>query len=224
MAFTDIDQRLINACRKDVIDLDIIEGLIAEGADINAFDEEHEQGIYNEILDYYIFEGRERRLNLINLYRITELFAEKCLILNQKPNDSDFFIPSWLRFLPPEKICVDTFKLLLEKCAFSFEDLENAIATTSLDLHLGIYYFFERTRHYTEKESLEYFLELIYWACAYNVKAYPEKCSKDLLQFRWFDREKNKVEIVFENRFTSVYVEDLETHMRTEIDGWLMKC
>ena len=64
---------------------------------------------------------------------------------------------------------------------------------------------------------------MIYWACAYNVKVYPEKCSKDILQFNWFKREKNKIEIVRENRSTSVFVEDLETHMRTEIDGWSMK-
>ena len=46
---------------------------------------------------------------------------------------------------------------------------------------------------------------------------------KDILQFNWFKREKNKIEIVRENRSTSVFVEDLETHIRTEIDGWSMK-
>ena len=76
---------------------------------------------------------------------------------------------------------------------------------------------------YTREDSINYYLELIYWACAYNVKVYPEKCSKDILQFNWFKREKNKIEIVRENRSTSVFVEDLETHIRTEIDGWSMK-
>ena len=223
MAFKDIDQRLIDECTKDVVNLDIIKNMIADGADINAFDEEYEQELYDEVLDYYIFEGRERRLNLHNLFAITELFVENHLILNQKADDSDWFIPGSFRFLPPEKICVEAFKMLLEKCAFSFNDIEKAIADITLDLHLGMYYFFKETQNYSEKDSLEYFLELIYWACAYNVKTYPEKCSKDLLQFKWFDREKHKIEIVFESRSTSVFVEDLKTHTRAEIDGWTMK-
>lgn len=223
MAFKDIDQRLIDECTKDTVDLDKIKKLIAEGADINAFDEEYEQTLYDEVLDYYIFEGRERRLNLHNLFAITELFAEYHLVLNQKPDDRDCFLPSRFRYLPPERISVDTFKMLLERCTFSPDDLNRTIADTTLDLHLGIYYFFEKTQGYSPKDSLEYFMELIYWACAYNVKTYPEKCSKDLLQFEWFDREKNKIETVFENRSTSVFMEDLETHTRTEIDGWSMK-
>ena len=114
------------------------------------------------------------------------------------------------------------FKLFLEKGHFSFEDLDGIITDATLDLHLGEFYFYEDTQ-YSKEDSINYYLELIYWACAYNVKVYPEKCSKDILQFNWFKREKNKIEIVRENRSTSVFVEDLETHMRTEIDGWSMK-
>lgn len=56
MAFKDIDQRLIDECSKNIIDLDKIKSLISNGADINAFDEEYEQELYNAILDYYIDE------------------------------------------------------------------------------------------------------------------------------------------------------------------------
>ncbi|MBR5617861.1 MAG: hypothetical protein IKW50_06735 [Oscillospiraceae bacterium] len=223
MAFKDIDQRLIDECTKDVVDIDKIKKLITEGADINAFDEEYEQTLYDEVLDYYIFEGRERRLNLHNLFVITELFAEYHLVLNQEPDDSDYFLLNRFRFLPPEKICVDVFKVLLEKCTYSFKDIDSISTDATLDLHLGEYYFFEQTHNYSETDSLVYFLELIYWACAYSVKTYPEKCSNDLLHFKWFSREKNKIEAVFENRSTSVFMEDLETHRRVEIDGWSMK-
>ena len=80
MAFKDIDQRLIDECSKNIIDLDKIKSLISNGADINAFDEEYEQELYNAILDYYI---DEEELNLFNLYEITKLFTESNLILRQ---------------------------------------------------------------------------------------------------------------------------------------------
>lgn len=223
MAFTELDQKLIDECTKDTIDLEKIKGLIADGADINAFDEEYEQALFDEILDYYIFESRERKLNISNLYSISELFAGIGLVLNQRPDDSDYFLLNRFRFLPPEKISVDVFKVLLEKCTYSFKDIDSISTDATLDLHLGEYYFFEQTRNYSEADSLAYFLELIYWACAYSVKTYPEKCSSDLLHFKWFSREKNKIEAVFENRSTSVFMEDLETHRRVEIDGWSMK-
>ncbi len=190
MAFKDINQRLIEECTKDVVDLEKIKTLIADGADINAFDEEYEQELYNEILDFYVFEGRERRLNLSNLYEITEIFLENHLNLNQKPEDCDYFLPDRFRFLPPEQVCIDTFKMLLEKGYYSFEDLEGITTSASLDIHLGTFYFFEQTRNYSENDSLKYYLELIYWACAYSVKTYPKKCEKELLQFDWFKREK----------------------------------
>lgn len=218
MAFKDIDQRLIDECSKDIVDFDIINALIDDGADINAFDEKYEQELYNEILDYYI---DEEQPNLFNLYEITRLFTESNLILNQKPEDSDYFIPDRFRFLPPTKISIDIFKMLLSKGKFSFDDLDNIINNATLDLHLGEFYFYEDTQ-YSKEDSINYYLELIYWACAYNVKVYPEKCSKDILQFNWFKREKNKIEIVRENRSTSVFIEDLETHKKTEIDGWSM--
>ena len=219
MAFKDIDQRLIDECSQDKIVIDKIKELIEAGASVNAFDEEYEQELYDAILDYYI---DEEQPNLSNLYEITKLFLENNLILNHKPEDNDYFMPCRFRFLPPEKICVSIFKLILEKGHFSFEDLDGIITDATLDLHLGEFYFYEDTQ-YSKEDSINYYLELIYWACAYNVKVYPEKCSKDILQFNWFKREKNKIEIVRENRSTSVFVEDLETHMRTEIDGWSMK-
>lgn len=219
MAFKDIDQRLIDECSKNIIDLDKIKSLISNGADINAFDEEYEQELYNSILDYYI---DEEERNLFNLYEITKLFTESNLILNQKPEDSDYFIPDRFRFLPPTKISIDIFKMLLSKGNFSFDDLDNIINNATLDLHLGEFYFYEDTQ-YSKEDSINYYLELIYWACGYNVKVYPQKCEKDLLLFDWFNREKNKVELVRENRSTSVFVEDLETRQRTEIQGWTMK-
>ena len=81
----------------------------------------------------------------------------------------------------------------------------------------------EELSQYSKDDSVKYYLELIYWACAYNVKIYPEKCSKEVLAFEWFKREKNKVELVCEDRSTSVFIEDLETHRRAEIQGWTMK-
>ena len=219
MAFKDIDQRLIDECSKNIIDLDKIKSLISNGADINAFDEEYEQELYNSILDYYI---DEEQPNLFNLYEITKLFTESNLILNQKPEDSDYFIPDRFRFLPPTKINIDIFKMLLSKGKFSFDDLDNIINNATLDLHLGEFYFYEDTQ-YSKEDSINYYLELIYWACGYNVKVYPQKCEKDLLLFDWFNREKNKVELVRENRSTSVFVKSLETYQRTEIQGWSMK-
>ena len=219
MAFKELDQRLIDECSKNIIDIEKIKTLIADGADINAFDEEYEQELYNHILDYYI---DEEQPNLSNLYEITKLFLTNNLISNKKPEDSDYFLPHRFRFLPPEKVSVDIFKLYLEKGEFSSEDLDGIITDTTLDLHLGEFYFYEETQ-YTKEDSVNYYLELIYWACAYNVKTYPEKCSKDILDFDWFNRDKNKVELVRENRSTSVFVEDMETHKRTEIDGWTTK-
>ena len=223
MAFTELDQKLIDECTKDTIDLEKIKGLIADGADINAFDEEYEQALFDEILDYYIFESRERKLNISNLYSISELFAGIGLVLNQRPDDSNYFLLNRFRFLPPEKISVDVFKVLLEKCTYSFKDIDSISTDATLDLHLGEYYFFEQTQNYSEADSLAYFLELIYWASAYTVKVYSGKCATDMLSFDWFDRDKNKIEMVCENRSTSVFVEDLETHQRMEIDGWSMK-
>ena len=219
MAFKELDQRLIDECSKNIIDIEKIKTLIADGADINAFDEEYEQELYNHILDYYI---DEEQPNLSNLYEITKLFLTNNLISNKKPKDSDYFLPHRFRFLPPEKVSVDIFKLFLEKGEFSSEDLDGIITDTTLDLHLGEFYFFEGTQ-YVREDSINYYLELIYWACAYNVKIYPEKCSKDVLDFEWFKREKNKIELIRDNRSTSVFIEDLENHNKTEIDGWTTK-
>ena len=219
MAFKDIDQGLIDECSQDKIVIDKIKELIEAGASVNAFDEEYEQELYDAILDYYI---DEEQPNLSNLYEITKLFLENNLILNHKPEDNDYFLPRRFLFFPPEEICVDIFKLILEKGNFSFEDLDGIITDATLDLHLGQFYFYEDTQ-YSKEDSINYYLELIYWACAYNVKTYPEKCEKDVLQFDWFNRDKNNVELVCENLSTSVFIEDLETHEKKEIDGWTMK-
>ncbi len=220
MAFKDIDQRLIDECIKDIVDLDEIKTLIADGADINAFDAEYEEVLYDSILDYYI-DQKEEPLDLSNLFRVTELFIENDLVINPKPEDCDYFLPLRFRFLPPEKVCVETFKMLLKKETFSFEDLDNVINDATLDLHLGEFYFYDKTQ-YSKEDSLKYYLELVYWACAYNVKKYPEKCSTDILQFNWFERNKNKVELICKNRSTAVFVEDLEAQKRTEIQGWTL--
>lgn len=220
MAFKEIDQRLIDECVNVPVDFEKVKELIAEGADINAFDEEYEVSLCEQLLNYYmeIEEGRD----LSNLYKIIELFLEKGLILNPKPDDCDYFIPYWFRHLPPEKICVDIFKMLLERGTYSLGDLDNIISDATLDLHLDQFYYYEGTQ-YSEEDSKNYFSELAYWACAYNVKRYPEKCSEDLFKINWFEREKNKVEFVCENRSSGVFVEDLETHERIEIDGWSSK-
>ena len=221
MAFKDIDQMLINECVKDVADLEKIKELIAQGADINAFDEEYEQTLYEEILDFYI-DRKTKKLNLSNLSIVTELFVEKGLILNPKPDDCDYFFPYRFKLTPPEKVCVDIFKMLLGKGTVTFAELDSIINDNALDLHMDMFYFYEQTR-YKKNDSLNYFLELIYWSCAYQVKLYPENCSEDLLSFDWFDREKNKVELIRENRSTGVFIEDLETHERAEIQGWTRK-
>lgn len=219
MPFKDIDQILIDKCSQNTINIEEIKNIISTGANVNAFNEDFEQELYDAILDYYI---DEEQPNLSNLREITKLFLQNDLILNHKPEDNDYFLPRRFRFLPPEEICVDIFKLLLEKGCFSFEDLDGIITDATLDLHLGEFYFYEDTQ-YTKEDSINYYLELIYWACAYNVKTYPEKCEKDVLSFEWFNRNKNKVDMVCENRSTSVFVEDLETHVRIEIGGWSMK-
>ena len=219
MAFRDIDRRLIAECTKDNVALGTIKALIESGADVNAFDEEYEQGLYNEVLDYYI---NAEEPNLSTLYKITKLFLENNMVLNQKLGDHDYFLPGDLRFLPPEKTSVDTFKLLLEKGNASSGDFDAMISDAILDLHLDMFCFYEEAQ-YTREDSVNYYLELIYWACAYNAKAHPEKCSEDILRFNWFERDKNRIGIAYCNRSTSVYVEDLETHTRAEINGWSTK-
>lgn len=221
MAFMELDQKLIDECTKEAIDIGAIKHLIARGANINAFDEENEQSIYEEILGYYI-DKREEKPNLFNLYAITELFISHDLILNQKPNDPEYFSPDLFRYLPPEKVCVDIYKMLLTTNSFSFADLENTIATNALDIDMDMFYFFERT-NYSKKDSLQYYLELIYWASAYQLRKYPEKCDKDMKAFDWFHRERNKIECVFEGHSTSIVIEDLETKKRAEIAGWTTK-
>jgi hypothetical protein len=86
-----------------------------------------------------------------------------------------------------------------------------------------LFFTAEKTQFYSEEDSARFFLELLYWACAYKVKLFPEKCSKDIFNFNWFDRDKNKVELIREKRSTSVFVENLENHKRVEIDGWTTK-
>ena len=220
MAFTELDQKLIDECTKDVLDLEKIKKLIADGADINAFDEEYEQALYEEIIDYYI-DKREEKPNLFNLYIITELFIGHDLVLNHKPNDPDYFLPDVFKFLPPEKVCVDIYKMLLNTGNFSFADLDNTIATNALDIHMDMFYFFEGT-NYSKKDSLKYYLELIYWAKAYQLRKYPEKCNKEMKAFDWFDRDQNKIECIFEGRSASIFIENLETKTRAEITGWTM--
>ena len=221
MAFTELDQKLIDECTKDVLDLEKIKMLIADGADINAFDEEYEQALYEEILEYYI-DKREEKPNLFNLYKITELFISHHLVLNHKPNDPDYFLPDLFKFLPPENVCVDIYKMLLNTNNFSFADLDNTIATNALDIHMGMFYFFEKT-NYSKKDSLKYFLELIYWASAYQLRKYPEKCDEEMKAFDWFNRERNKIECIYQGRSTSIFIENLETKKRAEITGWTMK-
>ena len=144
LAFRDVDQSLITLCTADEVNLNKLNELIADGADVNAFDKEYEQVLYEEILDYYIFEGRERQINLSNLYTITEIFVKNGLVLNQQSDDSDYFLLDSFRFLPPERVCVDTFCMLLERCNFSHKDVNYMIADTILDVHMGIYYFLRK--------------------------------------------------------------------------------
>ena len=98
MAFMELDRKLIDECTIETIDIGAIKHLIAGGANINAFDEEYEQSLYGENLDYYI-DKREEKPNLSNLYKITELFIGHDLVLNHKPNDPDFFLPDLFRYL-----------------------------------------------------------------------------------------------------------------------------
>ena len=104
----------------------------------------------------------------------------------------------------------------------AFKDIDNVSTDATLDLHLGTYHFFDEDR-YSHDDSIKYFLEIIYWACAYGSKAYPEEIAKGLLQFDWFDRQKMTIELVHENRSTSVFVKDTKKDLRVEIDGWTMK-
>ncbi len=144
------------------------------------------------------------------------------LVLNPKPEDCDFFIPSRFIFLPPDEICLNIFKMLLETEKFSFEELESIERNAALDLFFDEYYFYGQTK-YSKEDSLKYYLELIYWTCAYKVKKYPKRCTEDLLKVNWFERSKNRIELVRENRSATVLVEALETHEKTEINGWSLK-
>ena len=214
MAFDEINQHLIDECSKNIIDMEAIKALIAGGADVNAFDAEYEEALYDAVLVYYIYEEQP---NLLNLYAVTELFLANNLVLNPK-TASDYFLPKRFRFLPPEKSCVDIFKMLLEKGSYSADDLEDTIADCILDLHLDLVDVQEQG-----EAIVKYYLELIYWACAYNVKIFPKTCSADLLCFEWFDRARNKIELISENRSTSVYVEDAVNRNRAEINGYTWK-
>ena len=49
MAFEKIEQELINECVKDTIDMEKIKTLIHNGADINYYDVEYEQCLYEHV-------------------------------------------------------------------------------------------------------------------------------------------------------------------------------
>ena len=219
MAYKDIDQLLIDECCKTIVDYDKIKELISNGADINAYIAEEEECLYESVLDYYVDNDN---FDLSNLLRTTELFIEKRLILNPNPSDPDCFVLRHFRFLPPTKTSVTIFKLLLENLKFSNTDINRFISDAAFDLHLREFFFFEGTE-FSEQDSIVYFLELIYWACAYDIKAHPSENEPELLEFDWFNREENKINVIWENRSTYIFIESLKTHKRTEINGWTMK-
>ena len=216
MAFREIEQKLIEECTKDPLDLDKIQMLIDNGADINSCDGKFEYPLHCTIVDYY---GRNRseyeNPNLSNLAKVMALLIDNGMLLNPKPSEHRNFLLLVLQFLPPEEICIDTFKMLLEKGNPASEDLDAALNTFLCNMHSEDddydFYSWKKPKKYTKKECLNYFLDMMYWVCAYKVKLYPEKCAEDLQEFDWFDREKHIVTLKRGRRTSQVFIEDKES-------------
>jgi hypothetical protein len=221
-AFGGMEQKLIEECTKDPLDLDKIKMLIDNGADINACRGKWNTPLNRDVVDYYACRGEKfENRNLSNLAQVMELLIEKGMLLNPKPGDSRGFLLPALQFLPPEKICVDTYKMLLEKGNPSFEDLNYAMYCYVCNMHSTDddydFYSWKKPKKYKKKDCLNYFLEITYWTCAYQVKLYPEKCAKDLLGINWLDREKYTVMLKRGRQTSRVIIENNETQQSATI-------
>ncbi len=216
MTFGEMEQKLIEECTKDPIDLDKIKTLIDNGADINACGGKWNTPLNREIVNYYACRGEKfENRSLSNFAQVMELLINRGMLLNPKPGDSHGFLLPDLQFLPPEKICIDTYKMLLEKGNPSFEDLDYALYCYVCNMHSTDddydFYSWKKPKMYKKKDCLNYFLEMTYWTCAYKVKLYPEKCAEALLAFDWFNREKYTVKLKRGRQTSRVVIEDDET-------------
>lgn len=221
MSFSALDQVLIDECIKDSIDIEKIKELIADGANVNAFNEDYQASLYDEIIDYYI-DPTDKGVNLSNFYKITELFLENGLILNHHPNDLDDSSLISFRGLPPESISVDAYKLLLNSNQVTLDDLDNIISIIMFDLYWG-YHPEEADKieyneesdciitKYSEEDRKQYYLALLYWTYAYSSKRFPESCQKEIKDFDWFDTDRNKMEWIYGDRTITVVVSNSET-------------
>ena len=224
-AFGEMEQKLIEECKKDPLDLDKIKTLIDNGADINACGGKWNTPLNSEIVNYYACRGEKFEYrNLSNLAQVMELLINRGMLLNPKPGDSHGFLLPDLQFLPPEKICIDTYKMLLEKGNPSFEDLDYALYCYVCNMHSTDddydFYSWKKPKRYKKKDCLNYFLEMAYWTCAYKVKLYPEKCAEDLLRFDWFNREKYTVKLKRGRRTSRVIIEDNGTQQNATIHSY----
>lgn len=217
MAYRDLDAALLAACCEDRIELGKVEALLYEGADVNAVDPAYDTSLYDEILDHYI-DSKHKKTDLEGLLGVTELFLLLGLEINLAHED-DYFMPQRFRFMPPEERSVSIFKLLIDRGNASFEDLDRFIGDAILELHREDFYFYEG-REYTVEDSLRYYLELIYWAVAYNLKRCPEKCLEALSGFDLFKREKNIIGFTREERSTTVFLEEVASKKRCVIGGF----
>ena len=219
MAFREIEQNLFMECTKDPLDLDKIQMLIDNGADVNACGGKWDTPLHDKIVNYY--SSRDEYRNLSNLAQVLELLMTRGMLLNPKPGNSRGFLLPSLQFLPPEKICIDTYKMLLEKGDPACEDLDYALYCYVCNMHDPEdnydFYSWLKPQKYKKIECLNYFLEMTYWTCAYKVKLYPEKCAKDLLGFDWFDREKYTVKLKRGRRTSRVIIEDQKTQKSATI-------
>lgn len=222
ITFGEMEQKLIEECTKDPLDLDKIETLIDNGTDINACGGKWNTPLNREIVDYYACSGEKfENRNLSNLAQVMELLIDRGMLLNPKPGDSHGFLLPALQFLPPEKICIYTYKMLLEKGNPSFEDLDYALSCYVCNMHSTDddydFYSWKKPKKYTKKDCLNYFLEMTYWTCAYMVKLYPEKCAEALLAFDWFNRDKYTVNLKRGRQTSKVIIENNETQQSATI-------
>ncbi len=221
-SFGAMEQKLIEECTKDPIDLDKIQALIDNGADINACGGKWNTPLNSEIVNYYACRGEKNEYrNLSNFAQVMEMLINRGMMLNPKLGDRRGFLLPDLQFLPPEKICIDTYKMLLEKGHSSFEDLDYALYCYVCNMHSPDddydFYSWNKPKKYTKKECFNYFLEMIYWTCAYQVKLYPEECAEELLRFDWFNRDKNEVKFSRGRQTSRAFIVDKETQQKALI-------
>ena len=220
MAFNELDQELINECSAHTFNSDKIQMLINSGANINAYDFERENSVYGEILDNYCYWGVEPP-SLSNFYEVTKLLIKNGLVTNPNPDRYEDFIGYYFFHLPPEPICVDIFKMLLDIGDYGYAELDNVIGSYSLDLHLGDCVVDEEDDcKYTTDDYIRHYVTIIYWACAYIHKKFPEKQPETFANIDWFNREKYYISFGHKNRSTEVCVIDKETSESVEITGW----